>query len=218
MAVVHRAEQAYRDALAALPARPALRRRRADVRWMIEELRVSLFAQTLGTPAPVSENRILAAISRLSQRPAPGPGAGLFPRPPSPRVVPDLGLPKVLRSSLSTHEVHLRGESPRKGRNRDWKPPVRRRLLGGALRRYRENLGYALDDAARILECDRSKISRIETGQRGIRPKELRELLTEYGVPDREQAALLAIAQPRRPARLVAAVRGRPVRRRCWTT
>ncbi len=73
-------------------------------------------------------------------------------------------------------------------------PPVRRRLVGGALRRYRENVGYALEDAARVLECDRSKISRIETGQRGIRPKELRELLAEYGVPDGEQAALSAIA------------------------
>ena len=73
-------------------------------------------------------------------------------------------------------------------------PPVRRRLLGAALRRYRENLGYALDEAAAILECDRSKISRIETGQRGISAKELRELLTEYGVAADEQAALLAIA------------------------
>jgi transcriptional regulator with XRE-family HTH domain len=73
-------------------------------------------------------------------------------------------------------------------------PPVRRRLVGGALRRYRENMGYALEDAARVLECDRSKISRIETGQRGIRPKELRELLAEYGAPESEQAALLAIA------------------------
>ena len=71
---------------------------------------------------------------------------------------------------------------------------MRRRLVGGALRRYRENAGYTLEDAARVLECDRSKISRIETGQRGIRPKELRELLAEYGVPDREQAALVAIA------------------------
>jgi len=73
-------------------------------------------------------------------------------------------------------------------------PPVRRRLLGSALRGYREGLGYNLDEAARILECDRSKISRIETGQRGIRPKELRELLTEYGVPAVEQEALLAVA------------------------
>ena len=45
---------------------------------------------------------------------------------------------------------------------------MRRRLVGGALRRYRENVGYALEDAARVLECDRSKISRIETGHRRI--------------------------------------------------
>ena len=73
-------------------------------------------------------------------------------------------------------------------------PPVRRRLLGSALREYRESLGWNLDEAARILECDRSKISRIETGERGIRQKELRELLAEYGVPGAERDALLAIA------------------------
>ena len=76
-------------------------------------------------------------------------------------------------------------------------PPVRRRLVGGALRRYRENLGYTLDDAAQVLECDRSKLSRIETGQRGIRRKELRELLTEYGIDDQQQAILAAMADPR---------------------
>jgi transcriptional regulator with XRE-family HTH domain len=74
-------------------------------------------------------------------------------------------------------------------------PPVRRRLIGAALRRYRENIGFPLDTAASILECDRSKISRIETGQRGIRARELRELLTEYGVREPEQETLLAIAQ-----------------------
>jgi transcriptional regulator with XRE-family HTH domain len=74
-------------------------------------------------------------------------------------------------------------------------PPVRRRLLGAGLRRLREQVGFTLDDAARILECDRSKISRIETGQRGMRPKELRELLTEYGVPEGRRDALVAIAR-----------------------
>jgi transcriptional regulator with XRE-family HTH domain len=74
-------------------------------------------------------------------------------------------------------------------------PPARRRLLGTALREYRESLGYRLEEAATILECDRSKISRIETGERGIRAKELRELLAEYGVPASEQKALLAIAR-----------------------
>src|SRR5579859_1595308 len=74
-------------------------------------------------------------------------------------------------------------------------PPVRRRLLGAALRRHRESAGLGLDDAARILECDRSKISRIETGQRGIRPKELRELLTEYGVDEARRDALVTIGR-----------------------
>jgi transcriptional regulator with XRE-family HTH domain len=54
--------------------------------------------------------------------------------------------------------------------------------VGGALRRYREYLGYTLAEAARILECDPSKVSRIECGHRGIRDEELRELLAEYGV------------------------------------
>jgi transcriptional regulator with XRE-family HTH domain len=66
------------------------------------------------------------------------------------------------------------------------------------LRRYRESLGYRLEDAARILECDRSKISRIESGQRGIRPRDLRDLLTEYGVGEQEQLTLIAIAHPHR--------------------
>lgn len=76
-------------------------------------------------------------------------------------------------------------------------PPVRRRLVGAALRRYRQYQGYDLDDAARILDCDRSKISRIETGQRGIRNRELRELLTEYGLDKPAQDVLAAIAAPR---------------------
>jgi len=75
--------------------------------------------------------------------------------------------------------------------------PVRRRLVGATLRRYREHLGYGLEEAARVLECDRSKISRIETGQRGIRPRDLRDLLSEYGVGESEQITLTAIADPR---------------------
>jgi hypothetical protein len=74
-------------------------------------------------------------------------------------------------------------------------PSIRRRLVGSALRRYRESLGYDLGVPARILECHPSKISRIETGQRGIRPKELRELLTEYGADAGARDALTAIAR-----------------------
>ncbi|SDZ22336.1 ATP-dependent helicase HrpA [Geodermatophilus africanus] len=38
----------------------------ARVRWMIEELRVSLFAQTVGTPRPVSEQRVYKAIDAVT--------------------------------------------------------------------------------------------------------------------------------------------------------
>jgi transcriptional regulator with XRE-family HTH domain len=75
--------------------------------------------------------------------------------------------------------------------------PPARRLLGAALRRYRENLGLMLEDAARVLECDRSKISRIETGQRGIRRNELRDLLTEYGIGEKQQVIMTDMANPR---------------------
>jgi ATP-dependent helicase HrpA len=35
------------------------------IRWMIEELRVSLFAQGIGTPRPISEQRVYKAIDQL---------------------------------------------------------------------------------------------------------------------------------------------------------
>ena len=65
MAIAQRAEQAYQQAVADLPAARRDQPDVTEVRWMLEELRVSLFAQTLGTQAPVSENRILTALSRL---------------------------------------------------------------------------------------------------------------------------------------------------------
>ena len=37
-----------------------------EIRWMIEELRVSLFAQALGTPHPVSPQRVAKALDRLT--------------------------------------------------------------------------------------------------------------------------------------------------------
>jgi ATP-dependent helicase HrpA len=60
LAIVHRCEDALAQATSRLPA--SRRGSLVEVFWMIEELRVSLFAQTLGTPVPVSERRILAAL------------------------------------------------------------------------------------------------------------------------------------------------------------
>jgi ATP-dependent helicase HrpA len=65
MAVVHRVQDAYAHALAALPPEARASDAAREIRWQIEELRVSLFAQTMGTPAPVSERRIMTAIDKL---------------------------------------------------------------------------------------------------------------------------------------------------------
>jgi ATP-dependent helicase HrpA len=65
MAVVHRAQDAYARALSALPPEARSAGAVREIRWQIEELRVSLFAQTIGTPSPVSERRIMTAIENL---------------------------------------------------------------------------------------------------------------------------------------------------------
>ncbi|NMM34682.1 MAG: ATP-dependent RNA helicase HrpA [Phycicoccus sp.] len=65
---VARVRSEYETLVAALP--PA-RRVGADVqalRWMLEELRVSLFAQTLGTAHPVSEKRIYKAMDTVEDQ------------------------------------------------------------------------------------------------------------------------------------------------------
>ncbi|MCU1673427.1 MAG: ATP-dependent helicase HrpA [Frankiales bacterium] len=57
---------AVQDELAQLRARRPHDPRVEDVRWMVEELRVSLFAQGMKTKHPVSEKRIYRAIDDLT--------------------------------------------------------------------------------------------------------------------------------------------------------
>ncbi|MFG2063036.1 ATP-dependent RNA helicase HrpA [Micromonospora sp. NPDC048871] len=61
-------QREYDEMLAALP--PARRGSVAvrQIRWMIEELRVSVFAQALGTPYPISEQRIYRAMDEAEGR------------------------------------------------------------------------------------------------------------------------------------------------------
>ncbi|WP_328853523.1 ATP-dependent RNA helicase HrpA [Micromonospora globbae] len=61
-------QKEYQEMLAALP--PARRRSATarQIRWMIEELRVNVFAQALGTPYPVSEQRIYRAMDEAEGR------------------------------------------------------------------------------------------------------------------------------------------------------
>jgi ATP-dependent helicase HrpA len=65
METVRQVTAEYRDALAALPAAARDSDAARDIRWLIEELRVSLFAQPVGTAVPVSDRRIRTAIEHL---------------------------------------------------------------------------------------------------------------------------------------------------------
>jgi transcriptional regulator with XRE-family HTH domain len=80
-------------------------------------------------------------------------------------------------------------------------PPARHRIFGAALRRTRTQSGYSLDGAAAVLACHRSKISRMETGQRGIRPAELRDLLDAYRTDAPHRDTLLTLAEHLHDAR-----------------
>ncbi|WP_395309347.1 ATP-dependent RNA helicase HrpA [Mycobacterium sp. AMU20-3851] len=63
---VHAVEDAYDDLVRGLTPARAAGADVADIGWQIEELRVSLWAQQLGTPRPVSEQRIYKAIAAIS--------------------------------------------------------------------------------------------------------------------------------------------------------
>lgn len=63
---VEQVQQAWQQWLNKLPPKRQQDEEVKEVRWMIEELRVSLFAQQLGTPYPISDKRILQTIEQLS--------------------------------------------------------------------------------------------------------------------------------------------------------
>lgn len=62
---VEQVQEAYKQLLAKLPKSKAIPAEVLEIRYMIEELRVSLFAQQLGTKYPISDKRILNAIADI---------------------------------------------------------------------------------------------------------------------------------------------------------
>ena len=62
---VEQVQQAYQKLLAKLPKSKPISDEVAEIRYMIEELRVSLFAQQLGTKYQVSDKRVLNIINSL---------------------------------------------------------------------------------------------------------------------------------------------------------
>jgi transcriptional regulator with XRE-family HTH domain len=76
--------------------------------------------------------------------------------------------------------------------------PVQFRLAGALLRHHREVARWTLEEAAAELGCDKSKISRIETGHRRPKPGEMHELLAAYGVTGRERQAIAVLTETAR--------------------
>jgi len=70
-------------------------------------------------------------------------------------------------------------------------PTLRRRELGALLRAHRLDLGLTVDQVAERLLCSPSKVSRMETGQRGATQRDVRDLCALYGITGEEECARL---------------------------
>ena len=75
-------------------------------------------------------------------------------------------------------------------------PTVQRLVLGGHLRRLREQAHITTERAAGMIRGSHSKISRMEHGRVGFKERDIADLLTMYGVTDGdEREALLKLAR-----------------------
>jgi transcriptional regulator with XRE-family HTH domain len=63
------------------------------------------------------------------------------------------------------------------------------------LRRLRTDRGWTVDQVAHRLLCSPSKVSRMETGQRGASPRDIRDLCDLYEVDDEQRAHLARLAR-----------------------
>ena len=77
-------------------------------------------------------------------------------------------------------------------------PTVRERRLARTLRHLREEASLTIEDVAEKLEISPSTVSRMETAQVGVRPRDLRFLLDMYEITEAERDQLLQIARERR--------------------
>lgn len=74
-------------------------------------------------------------------------------------------------------------------------PTLRQRELGARLRQLRHDLGWTVEDVGEKLLCSATKISRIETGQRRISLRDVRDLCGIYGVGDSDKAEFMDLAK-----------------------
>src|SRR6201996_172852 len=79
-------------------------------------------------------------------------------------------------------------------------PTVQRLVLGGHLRRLREEAEITTERAAVAIRGSHSKISRMEHGRVGFKERDIADLLTLYGVGEgSEREALLSLAREASP-------------------
>ena len=77
-------------------------------------------------------------------------------------------------------------------------PTIRRRRLGAELRRLRDEADVTIDVVAERLGCSASKISRIETGHTSATPRDVRDMLSIYGIVGEQSDELVQIAREAR--------------------
>jgi transcriptional regulator with XRE-family HTH domain len=78
------------------------------------------------------------------------------------------------------------------------RPTVRRRRLALELRRLREAARLTCEEVAEQLECSASKISRVETGRVSVSPRDVRDMLEIYGLPEEQRESLVQLARDSR--------------------
>src|SRR5262245_11505577 len=69
-------------------------------------------------------------------------------------------------------------------------PTARRRQLGRALRKARQDAGFTQAAAASMLGCSQGKINKIETKLVTVKPDELEQMITIYGLAPEPAAEL----------------------------
>src|SRR6202046_1781467 len=70
-------------------------------------------------------------------------------------------------------------------------PTALRIMLGSQLRRLREAKRITLEDAGYVMRASGSKMSRLETGRVGFKPRDISARLPRYGVTDDQERATL---------------------------
>src|SRR5215471_9629888 len=78
-------------------------------------------------------------------------------------------------------------EQPGRTGPRAGSPTIRRREFGSLIRGLRVQRGWTMEYVAELLLCSPSKVSRLESGQRGASARDVRDLCNIYEVSDEQR-------------------------------